>query len=76
MDTITVKKALDTLGVALASHNHTWTDEERELYERAIACLDLQENGRPFCNACGWPITDEQKNVGYECDLHEECAKE
>jgi hypothetical protein len=26
------------------------------------------------CDACGEPITEDQKNVGHECDLHEGCA--
>jgi len=29
--------ALDALGLALADHDHRWTDGERDLYERAIA---------------------------------------
>lgn len=29
--------ALDALGLALADHNHQWTDAERDLYEQAIA---------------------------------------
>lgn len=32
-----VAKALETLGVALADHGHTWTKEERRLFERAHA---------------------------------------
>jgi hypothetical protein len=35
----TVILALDKLGLALAGHNHKWTVEERELYDRAIALL-------------------------------------
>lgn len=34
-----VIKALDKLGLALAGHDHKWTVEERELYQRAIALL-------------------------------------
>jgi hypothetical protein len=34
-----ITKALDKLGIALAVHNHQWTDEERRLYERAVAIL-------------------------------------
>lgn len=34
-----ITKALDKLGLALADHNHQWTDEERRLYERAMAIL-------------------------------------
>lgn len=29
-------EALDTLALALVDHGHTWTDEERQLYEAAI----------------------------------------
>jgi hypothetical protein len=32
-----ITRALDTLGLALTDHHHQWTDEERALYERAIA---------------------------------------
>jgi hypothetical protein len=32
-------RALDKLSLALAVHNHQWTDEERRLYERAMALL-------------------------------------
>lgn len=35
------RKAIDTLGSALADHGHTWTDEERDAYEHAIAILDM-----------------------------------
>lgn len=31
--------ALDTMGVALASHGHVWTAEERIAYEEAIRRL-------------------------------------
>ena len=37
-----IRKALNTLGVALADEKHTWTDEERKLYESAIDVLDLE----------------------------------
>lgn len=30
-------KALDALGLALSNHDHVWTDEERQLYESAVA---------------------------------------
>lgn len=40
------RRALDLLGTALAGHNHTWTDQEREAYEHAIHVLDQ-----------GWPKT-------------------
>ena len=32
-------RALDILALALADHHHQWTDEERRLYEEAIAML-------------------------------------
>jgi hypothetical protein len=31
--------ALNTLGVALADHGHTWTDGERAIYEESIFIL-------------------------------------
>lgn len=30
--------------------------------------------GQTLCDACNKPITDDQRNVGHECDLHEGCA--
>jgi hypothetical protein len=27
-----------------------------------------------YCDACGHEITEDQENVGHECDLHKECA--
>jgi len=41
------RKAIDLLGKALAGHGHTWTDEERDAYEHAIAILDMH-----------WPTED------------------
>lgn len=38
-----IRKALNTLGVALADEKHTWTDKERKLYEGAIDLLDLED---------------------------------
>lgn len=35
----TIMAALDGLAVALASHNHQWTNEERKLYEKAKRLL-------------------------------------
>ncbi len=35
----TIKDALDALGLALAGHNHAWTNKERSLYEEAIYLL-------------------------------------
>lgn len=34
--------ALDTLGTALATHNHTWTDGERAIYEEAQKLLGVK----------------------------------
>jgi len=34
------RKAIDLMGKALADHHHTWTDEERDAYEHAIAVLN------------------------------------
>lgn len=36
-----IQGALDTLGVALAAHDHVWTDGERAIYEEATALLQL-----------------------------------
>jgi hypothetical protein len=36
-------EALDTLGLALAEHNHYWTPDERSLYEEAVAELEASE---------------------------------
>ena len=38
-DIQTIIKTLDKLGLALVGHDHKWTVEERELYERAILLL-------------------------------------
>jgi hypothetical protein len=35
----TVTDALNTLGVALADHDHKWTLEQRSLYQKAIRIL-------------------------------------
>jgi hypothetical protein len=35
----TIKDALDVLSLALAGHNHAWTNKERSLYEEAIYLL-------------------------------------
>uniref|UniRef100_A0A6M3LM35 Uncharacterized protein n=1 Tax=viral metagenome TaxID=1070528 RepID=A0A6M3LM35_9ZZZZ len=37
-----IQEALDALGVALADHNHQWTDKERKLYEGAKDTLFLE----------------------------------
>ena len=37
--------ALDALGVALADHEHTWTDREHHLYEVAVAYAKGMTNG-------------------------------
>lgn len=37
----TCRDALNRLGVALAEHRHTWTNEERMAYEHAMAILDM-----------------------------------
>jgi len=37
----TVQKALDLLGLALADHSHTWTQEQRSYYEKATLILDV-----------------------------------
>jgi hypothetical protein len=37
-----ITKALDALGLALADHNHQWTNKERELYEKSISLLSVK----------------------------------
>lgn len=34
------------------------------------------EASDPKCDACGMPITEDQQDVGHECNLHQGCAKE
>lgn len=46
----TALMTLDRLGVSLADHGHVWTDEERALYESAVAdltasCGDYVDSG-------------------------------
>jgi hypothetical protein len=41
-----------------------------------VAALILAMPDETTCDACGEAITDDQKNVGHECDLHEGCAGE
>lgn len=36
---------LDLLGVALATHGHQWTDEERQAYEEAVTMLEAPAEG-------------------------------
>lgn len=36
--------ALDTLGTALASHNHTWSTGERTIYEEATKIVAAEPN--------------------------------
>ncbi len=43
---------------------------DRSLYET----MGEKYFNLPLCDACGKPITEKQRNVGYECDLHEKCA--
>lgn len=40
---------LDLLGVALATHGHQWTDEERQAYEEATSILTSSDD----CKATG-----------------------
>ena len=35
--------ALDVLALALATHGHKWTDDERALYEEAIFILEEEK---------------------------------
>jgi hypothetical protein len=38
-DAALVQGALESLGVALADHDHTWSDGERTIFEQAIAIV-------------------------------------
>ena len=38
--TMNCQQALDLLAVALADHNHQWTDEQREAYESTIGNIE------------------------------------
>lgn len=40
-------QALDALALALAEHHHVWTDEERTLYEQAIAAHTDERSADP-----------------------------
>lgn len=48
-----IVRALDALALALTEHGHTWTDEERSLYETGIMyALDMTNDGWfPFSSA-------------------------
>ena len=35
-------EALDAIGLALAEHNHVWTDREKMLYETAVGYLGVR----------------------------------
>lgn len=37
---------LDTLALALASHNHQWANQERKFYEKAILILKTLKTGQ------------------------------
>lgn len=39
--------ALDSLGVALADHEHQWSDGERAIYEEAQKVLGAKDPERP-----------------------------
>ena len=36
--------------------------------------MAVEQVNNPKCDACGKAILPHQKNVGHECDLHEDCA--
>lgn len=38
-DNNVILRALDTLAVALADHDHNWTNGEKQLYETAVEYL-------------------------------------
>ena len=50
----TVRGALDSLGVALTSHGHQWTEGEREIYEQAVSLCESIPAGLLPCPKCGW----------------------
>lgn len=47
--------ALDALGLALTTHNHRWSERERDLYERALIhltfadCTDFDSSASARC---------------------------
>lgn len=43
-----IARTLDSLALALADHEHSWSDELRDFYERATAAL----------TACDCKVTD------------------
>ncbi len=50
---IVLLEALDALRLALASHNHEWTDSERQIYEAALA--EITDEAAD-CMAIGSPV--------------------
>ena len=42
-----IRKALDTLGLALANHGHKWTKRERWLYGRANGFVQKMDKPAP-----------------------------
>lgn len=44
-DLLLIQGALDSLGVALADHGHTWTDGEREIYDQATELISSSVSG-------------------------------
>jgi hypothetical protein len=38
-DNLLILGALDSLGVALAEHDHQWTDGEKAIYEESVKLL-------------------------------------
>jgi hypothetical protein len=45
------------------------------LVTSALIEQELVIEGTTICDACGKPITEDQENVGFECDLHEACRE-
>lgn len=44
-DADTIQSALDEMGLALAGHSHTWSNELRRLYERATRIVNRARTG-------------------------------
>lgn len=40
-----IVRALDTLALALTDHNHIWSEQEKSLYETAIAYCGYTDSG-------------------------------
>jgi hypothetical protein len=44
-----VRDALNVLGLALTDHDHVWTDEQKQAYNRAMVAIERDNKpGEPF----------------------------